>query len=278
MIRALLAHARPGYSLMLSWPYLLTVYYARAGKLEVATDLLSAAGLSLVLAGGYILNDVMDLRIDRLRREPKALARGELSRTFATVAALACLAAGTIIAFAFATMAFAATLTIVAAGLVAYDLTSKRIGIWKDWFVATLMTSIYALAAAQAGGFAGSRAMTLPIFACWMFCSSAAFEIFSDLADRKIDRDLGCGPRSLQRRPMVWMRIGNALLILGGGMLLLPGFVGAGPFYRWMMPLGAALPIALALASYKPATKMRFIYLEFVCVGVVTTADVLLYP
>lgn len=274
MIAGLIRLTRPAYTLGMVWAYLLTVYYARSARLEWVGDGWSGVALAMVVGGAYVLNDVADVAVDAEKGSARPLVAGEVSRRAALVFGVLLMAGGVAVAGRFAAGWFAGLLLAVAVALLIYDAGSKRLGVFKDIVVAMLVTSIYPLAAVQAGGFHGSRGATLPLFAMWMLLSSWAFEVFSDLADRKVDRTAGRALSPLQRHPWRWRRAGEIALVASALVLVAPMFAGCGWFYAMSVSALAGVPLVVGVRMRKPRSKMRAIYATFVGVGIATTMDV----
>lgn len=275
MLMPLLRVTRPVQTFLLTCPYLATLYYLRAGAMRAGwqTDLLSAASLALVLAGGYAINDAADVRYDRTRANPGPVAAGEVSGGRAAAVGVSLAAAGCLLGIIAAKPGFAICLIVVAAALLAYDLVSKRIGLWKEVVVGLLMSSTYVLAAGQVGGF-DERAATVRFFALWMFLSTIAYEIYSDVRDRRSDRQGGGGPAVIQAHPGRWMRMGDGLMVAGALALVGPAMFGCGSVYRLAAPLLVGGPLLGCVRARRPGSKMLWVFVQFLGVGVATMADV----
>jgi 4-hydroxybenzoate polyprenyltransferase len=255
--------------------YALTVYYARGGDMAgyVAETVLSTAALALVIAGGYVLNDVVDAEIDRRGAPHRAIAAGRVTRRAGAVWAASLLAAGLLVS-ALCRWEFPAALAVVAVELVAYDLLSKRLGVFKQLLVAALMASIYPLAIAASGGVAGSRARSLAFFPAWLFLTAFAYETLKDLRDRRDDPAIAGRPTPIQRRPRLWLAFSRAATLLAVPILVGPYLAGCG----WVYAAGAGVAAALAVAStFVPLrAAILCIYAECVLVGLAAAADVMI--
>lgn len=259
------------YGVPMAGTFLLTVYYARGGRLAWDRDAVAMVGLLAVIAGAYALNDAIDAHVDARNVPDRPVPAGRVSRRLAGTIGGGLMLAGLAVGW-FASAGFALALSAVAAGLVAYDLCSKRLGSAKQLVVAALMTSIYPLAIAQAGGALGPRRWALLPFAAWMFVSSFAYETFKDLRDRRGDRPAGVPPNSLQAHPVLWKQAGEAGITLGAGLLVAPAFLGC----RWLYAVGIVAMIAAAgwaVQTRSLRRKLLAIYVEFVIVGVFALAD-----
>jgi 4-hydroxybenzoate polyprenyltransferase len=235
---------------------------------------LSTAALALVIAAGYAVNDACDLAADRVNAPWRPVPAGRVSSRAAAVWGAALAAAGLALG-ALGPWPFAATLAAVAAGLLGYDLFSKRVGPVKPILVAALMTSIYPLAFAAAGGIHGSRAGSLAAFPVWMFLTAFGYEVLKDLRDAPGDRSVVPAPAPVHRRPHLWRGIASAAIVAGAAVLVAPAFLGCHGVYMVV----ASLAILSALGSVFLSTRLAIamVYGECFLVGVAATADVLAF-
>jgi 4-hydroxybenzoate polyprenyltransferase len=276
MLIPLLRLTRPGHALLMPWPFLLTVYYARSGAIRWPSDVFAALAMLVVIAGGYVLNDVCDVGYDRRDGRSRPIAAGEAPRMAAGVFGGTLMVAGCVLAAATAGRAFFWALAGLAAAYAVYDLVSKRIGIFKDVYVAAMMACLYPLAAAQAEGGSGPHGATLPLFALWLFLAALAYEILTDIRDRKSDRAGGGGPIRIQKHPRYWMQVANGVLVVAGVVLVVPAFVGCRWVYLSLVPILAGIPWILSIVARRVRAKIFWIFLEFVGVGLACTADVVI--
>lgn len=162
---------------------------------------------------------------------------------------------------------FLAALSVVVAVLILYDLFSKRMGIGKQLLVAALMTSIYPLAFAQAGGATGGRAGTLAIFPVWMFLTSFGYEGLKDVRDITGDRSVSDIPTWIQRHPVLGRRISLAAVLVG------PYFAGCGWVY--LAVASVVMLVAMVTVLVPAPWTLTMIYVECVLVGIAATADLI---
>lgn len=273
---ALLRLCRLYYVVPFSLGYTLILYYALGGRmagrwLEAAT---TTGALALVLCGAYALNDAVDLEVDRVNAPGRPVAAGRISRRAAATLAGALMASGLLLGTS-GTLGFSLTLTVVTAGLVAYDLASKRLGAAKQLAVAALMVSLYPLAFAQSGGPSGPRAASLFVFPAWLFVTSFAYETLKDLRDAEGDLRAAPEPSALQRAPGRWRTIANAALLAGVPLVVAPLAFGCRAVY-----LAASAPaIALALAATRLPVRRAIpaVYAEITAVALAAALDVMAY-
>jgi len=275
-VSALLRLCRLYYVVPFSLGYTLILYYALGGRmagrwLEAAT---TTGALALVLCGAYALNDAVDLEVDRVNAPGRAVAAGRISRRAAATLAGALMASGLLLGTS-GTLGFSLILTVVTAGLVAYDLASKRLGAAKQLAVAALMVSLYPLAFAQSGGPSGPRAASLFVFPVWLFLTSFAYETLKDLRDAEGDLRAAPAPSALQRAPARWRTIANAALLAGVPLVVAPLAFGCRAVY-----LAASAPaIALALAATRLPVRRAIpaVYAEITAVALAAALDVMAY-
>lgn len=273
---AALLLCRPYYAIPFALTYLLTVYYARGGLMagQWPGALLSAAALALLVAFAYVMNDVCDVAVDRLNAPRRPIASGRVRRRAAAVFAAVLLGGAMALAGA-CRWQFLAVLAALAAGLIGYNLFSKRLGAFKQLCVAVLATGIYPLALAQAGGARGSRAGSLAVFPIWWFLTAVGYELLKDLRDAKGDRIAAAGALPLHRRARLWRRVSAGAIWAAALMLVGPALLGC----RWVYMAIAAAAMAAALAAGLLPTRRAIaaVYVECWLVGAAATLDVLIF-
>ena len=255
--------------------HLLTVYYARGGRMEGhwGAALRSSGALALLVASAYVMNDALDVVVDRINAPRRPIPAGRVRRRTA-VAWCVTLAVAALALSATCRWPFAAALVGVAGGLAVYNLLSKRLGAAKQLCVAVLVTCIYPLAIAQAGGVTGNRAATLAVFPAWWFLTAFAYELLKDLRDAEGDRRVASRPSPVHRRPVLWRRLGIAALWSGALLLVGPALLGCGWVYA---AFAAAAMCAALVAGFRPLRQaILLVYVECILVGVAATADVMI--
>jgi len=276
----LLRLCRLYYALPLSFTLGLTIIYAHDGHIgrQWGGTIAASIALALVVAAGYVFNDVCDRRIDRINAPARPLAAGHVSIGIACLWAGLLAAAGLMIAWASCRSSFTLLLGGVAAALFVYDLFSKRLGFGKQLLVATLMTSIYPLAIAQAGSVRGwslpvvpSRAATLIFFPVWLFLTGLGYEILKDIRDRHGDQLAARESMWIAAGPERARRIAAAAILLGTLVLILPAGVGCGSLYRSIVPAAIIAGVVSTVLPLRSA--LVALYVECVLVGVAATAD-----
>ncbi len=263
------------YVVPMSLAYTLTVCYALGGApaAERPAIALSTAALALVIAAAYVFNDVCDRRVDCVNAPHRPIAAQRVTPVAAVAWALGLCAAGLVLA-AWCRWQFLLVLAAVATLLLLYDVFSKRLGVGKQLLVAALMTSIYPLAFAQAGGAVGDRAATLAIFPCWMFLTAFGYEALKDIRD--IVGDLSATGRLtwIQRRPRFARRVSLLAIFVGALVLVGPRLAGCGSVYMSIAGIAALCAVGTALVPSRWALLM--IYTECMLVGIAATADLIL--
>ena len=145
----------------------------------------ACASASLIAAGGYVVNDVGDVEIDRINRPARPLPRGDLSVGAALVWGASLMAVG--MAFSWFLRWPAQVIALFAAlGLVAYAAWLKRTLLIGHFLVATISGLVFLY-----GGLAGpDRAIALvPAILAWAF--HLGREMLKAAADREGDLAMG---------------------------------------------------------------------------------------
>jgi len=269
----LLRLCRLYYVVPMALAYTLTVYYARGGRVDGFWPQigLSTAALALVIAAAYVLNDVCDWAVDHRATRDRPIAVGRTSRRAGAIWGGSLMTAGLALGAA-CRGPFLATLVGVAVVLIVYDLLSKRLGAFKPLLAAALMTAIYPLALAEAGGASGDRAGSLAIFPLWLFLTAFGYEILKDLRDRIADASETGRRSALHRYPRRWRMMAGVAVVGSVPLLVGPFFTGCG----WVYLVGAAVAAVAAIASvFLPVREaIRCVYAECFLVCLAATADV----
>ena len=260
------------YCLPLSFAYGLAVCYALGDQMagQWPGVVWSSLALTLIMASAYMLNDVLDARVDRINAPHRPIAAGRVRPRVAAAWAGALAVMGMAAAL-FCRWQFLTGLAILAAGLGIYDLISKRLGPLKQLVVALLTTAIYPLAVLQAGNTGGQRAGTLLYFPIWLFLTAFAYEGFKDIRDAAGDGAAAGQPGWIRTRPRLAIGLFRLAAVLGGASLIAPALAGCGRVYAVL--IGPAILAAIALALLPPRRALAAIYIECVLVGVAATAD-----
>ena len=266
-MRAWLELLRLQYSLPFVWPFALTVWYASGGDLNGRHASLVWACCSLVslLCGTYSLNDVLDVRFDAINAPGRPICSGRISRKAGAWAAgvffVAALGMASIAGGGF----FIAT-CLLAGALVGYNCFSKRLGRAKPFGASALVTAIYPLALAQAGGIVGPRAGSLYCFAGWMFLTVCGYEMFKDIRDRRGDSQ---SPLNVKQ----YWTLGNLTIALGAIALLPAAALGMSWAYAPAVCMLVAPPAIWAIVTRRLRNKFIAVYAEFLAMGIITTLD-----
>lgn len=268
----LLRLCRLYYCVPLSFAYGLTVCYALGDRLAAQWPgvVRSSLALMLVVAAAYVLNDVLDVDVDRINAPARPIAAGRVRPVIATIWAAVLLAAG-LAAGLLCRWPFLAGLAVLGFGLAVYDLLSKRLGPAKQLVVAVLTTAIYPLAVLQAGGATGSRAATLAFFPIWLLLTAFAYEGFKDVRDIAGDGRAAGGFNWIAARPRLAVGLFRLAAVLGGLSLIAPAFAGCGRIYTILV--APAIVVAVVSAFLPPRRVLAAIYVECVLVGLAATAD-----
>ncbi|MGM0490454.1 MAG: UbiA family prenyltransferase [Planctomycetota bacterium] len=272
MIGPLLRLMRLYYSLPFSAGFLVILAYLRSGELaaiqrEVA---FSFFALFCVISAGYVFNDVRDVRIDKINCPHRVLAAGRVSGKVAVLWAGVLLMSGMAVAWLCNPFFFLGT-GAIAAGLICYDLVSKRIGVFKDLFVALLTTSLYPLAFTLAEPVNTPRLNVLFIHPVWLLLSAAGYEMLKDIRDVEGDNRLRgdtlgyCQSRTFQ--------IMARVLVLTGSLVTLVPFMLGYCHVVYLAASVAAILLAVLSTFRQPAAAMRYIYGEIFLVTAGSLAD-----
>lgn len=188
MIWAWIRLTRPYYSLPLTCGLFVITSYITGGDLSVLgmKFVYGFIALYLVISAGYTLNDVCDISADAVNNPNRILPKKKITPKAALIGAVILFAAGIIVS-TFCGIPYTELLTVVAGGLVLYDLFSKKMGIFKNITAAALTTSLYPLSFALAEPVLTPRLNSLYIFPAWLFFTAVGYEMLKDIEDIKGD-------------------------------------------------------------------------------------------
>lgn len=152
--------------------------------------LVAAAAAFLICAGGNIVNDLVDIEVDRVNRPDRVLVRGALSKQYAIVLAVLVNIAAVLLALAVNLTVTTIALVVIAL-LLLYNLWLKRVPLAGNVVIAALGGLTF-----MTGGFAIDyvMALTLPgplIPAAYAFFFHMVREIIKDVEDIEGDSRVG---------------------------------------------------------------------------------------
>jgi 4-hydroxybenzoate polyprenyltransferase len=239
--------------------------------------LLGEAALFFLLCGGFLLNDVLDLKYDLINRPQTVYIGRDISQRLAVILGLLLFASSLLCAF----LAGRAVPWVVMAqmlALVVYDLFSKRMSYFKPVFMAALFVTIYPLSLAIAGGGVPCpRRDSLYIFPVWLFLTVLSYEWVTDARDRigdALDQTSGF-TRKFGAKTM--LNAGRILTCLALPIALIPYLLGQ----CHEIYLAGVIIAAVALASHLILKKIDFVaVLHAVVISIVLSSllDVIFRP
>ena len=277
MILPLLRLTRPYYSLPLSCGLIVITAYVVGGQLHTVGPSLAAAWLSLVcvLSAAYILNDVCDLRFDAINSPGRMLPGRKVSPAIALAASFALFVPGIALAW-LCGVSFFILLVLVAAGLILYDVYSKRWGLYKNIAAAALTTSLYPLAFALADAVDTPRLKVLWIHPLWLFLTALGYEMLKDIRDVRGDC-LAANPRQVERcgRPgFLWSA--RLLLLTASLLTILPYLLGWCRTIYLVSSL-TAIVLSVVLLGKPPVKAIPYVYASVFIITAGAMADVWVY-
>lgn len=277
MILSLIRLTRPYYSIPLSGGLIVISLYLSGGNIHAIGITLCCAFFALysILSAGYILNDVCDMRVDVINRPCRMLPAGRVSRITALLSSIGLFMAGIGISL-FCGWRFFAVMALIAAGLVVYDLYSKRMGLFKNVFVAILTASLYPLSFTLTEPSMTPRVKVLFIHPIWLLLTTVGYEMLKDIQDTKGDSTVGHWQSGLYRNCPAFLRSARLLIVSASMLTLLPYLLG---YCRLVYLIAAILAIALAGLSCRQSipNAIRLVYTEVFIITVGSLADLLVY-
>jgi geranylgeranylglycerol-phosphate geranylgeranyltransferase len=219
---------------------------------------MAALCAAFVCAAGNIVNDLVDIDIDRVNRPQRVLVRQALSRRYAiTLAIILNIAA---LGVALTVSVAVALIGLVAIGLLmAYNLRLKRVTLLGNAVIAFLggMTFLTGgLAVDTAGAFELPGPLIPALFA---FLFHLVREIIKDVQDIEGDRKIGITtlPQAIGVKPSLWLASGIFTVLAAA--TLVPILLGwFGDWYKLITIYIMDLPLAalLILICLRPTERM----------------------
>lgn len=220
--------------------------------------MMAALCAGLVCAAGNIVNDLVDIDIDRINRPRRVLVRQALSHRYAIILATILNLAALGVA---ATVSLAVALTgLLAIGLLmAYNLRLKRVTFLGNVVIA-LLGGMTFLTGGMAVDVAGVFELPGPLIpALFAFLFHLVREIIKDVQDLEGDRRLGVKtlPQEIGVKPSLWLAFGIFLALAAAALVpVLLGWFGDWyeliTIYIMDLPLGALL----LFICFRPTERM----------------------
>jgi geranylgeranylglycerol-phosphate geranylgeranyltransferase len=277
MIIALIRLMRLYYSLPLSLGLLVIVSYIVGGDLDLVEVSMTVPFFALlsVISAGYVLNDICDVAVDAINCPNRMMPAGRVSRRAAIICSVLLFAMGLVLA-SFCGWGFLLVLAMISAGLVVYDIYSKRLGVFKDVLVAVLATSLYPLAFTLAKPVETTVLKSLFIFPVWLFLTALGYEMLKDICDIEGDSQITqrlSNSYCHSKRFEVSARI---IIVAAGVLTILPFLLGYCKFIYLACSI-VAIVLSLFSLKYPPGKAIRFIYAEVFLITAGSMVDLLVY-
>lgn len=229
-----------------------------AGDIAFYGPAMAALCAAFVCAAGNIVNDLVDIDIDRINRPHRTLVRQALSRRFAITLAIVLNIAALGVALTVSTAV--ALIGLVAIGLLmAYNLRLKRVTFLGNVVIA-LLGGMTFLTGGMAVDLAGAFELPGPLIpALFAFLFHLVREIVKDVQDIAGDRKLGIKtlPQAIGVRPSLWLALGSFLVLVAATFV--PIWLGwFGEWYKLITIYTMDLPLAalLILLCFRPTERM----------------------
>jgi geranylgeranylglycerol-phosphate geranylgeranyltransferase len=231
--------------------------YLAAGFVTTPALWVTMAGVFCICAGGNIVNDIIDRRIDTISHPDRPIPAGKVSIHAAKVLAIIFhLSAMILIAFSNLTVALAGVFAILA--LLAYNLRLKRVPL-----VGNLIIAILAGLTLVCGGLAVDPDATLllpgPIVAAmFAFFFHLIREIIKDIEDMDGDSRNNASSLALWLGVKPSLSLALLLTLIAMALTVLPFVLGwYGIVYLWIVLLLVDLPVTafVLLAFLRPSRR-----------------------
>jgi len=277
MIIALLRLMRLYYSLPLAGGFIVIVFYLVGGNVtHIYKQLvLSFLSLSGIISAAYVYNDVCDVDIDEINCPNRMLPCGKINRKTALLWSIVLFIAGFVFA-ALCNWKFFSFMCIIGIALIFYDIFSKRIGIFKDILVASLMTSLYPLAFTLTDSIQTVRLKVLFIHPLWLFLTSLGYEMLKDIRDFKGDRKINSPAIADYSPKKSFLYISQIIIVTASLITPLPFVLGYCKKIYLLASIGAII-LAILSTRKKPTIAIRYIYAEVFLITAGSVVDLLVF-
>ena len=277
MIRSLIRLTRPYYTVPLTAGLPVIAAYVAGGRPNAAEGSLlwAMAALWSVLSAAYALNDYCDIRFDAVNSPHRPLPDKEIAPGIALAASGGLFAAGLALA-SLCGLPFFLLLTLVAVGLAAYDVYSKRLGLLKPLAVALLTTSLYPMAFAIQEPADTPRLCVLAIHPVWLLMTTLGYEMLKDIRDVPGDRAVGSRREAERRAEPGFLLAARAILLAASLLTLLPYALGYCKEVYLLSAIGAIGLVALAIQE-QPLRAIPYVYASVVVITAGSLADLWAY-
>lgn len=212
--------------------YVITAWFY-GQPVHLAAMLGAALSTLLISSGGFVINDVLDVEIDRINRPDRPLAAGRVSLDTARTLYVSLTGLG--VALAWTINAATGTLALVIAlALFGYSIGFKRRFLVGHLTIAALGSLLFLF-----GGLAAGHALPTLYSVLFTFPAFFAREVLKTVPDYEGDRASGVDNLATRYSPKTALRVGQVALALTAVTL---------PLVTRIWPLnGLFLPLVLAL-------------------------------
>jgi geranylgeranylglycerol-phosphate geranylgeranyltransferase len=277
MIKSLLKLMRLYYVLPLTAGFVIIVSFLTAGHLHAIRFeiLLAVLSLSCTIAAGYVLNDLCDIEVDRINNPQRVLPADRVDPKIALALTIFLFASALVFA-ALCNWRFLIAIALIAAGLVFYDLYSKRLGLFKAVTVAILTTSLYPLAFTFTASVDSPRLKSLYIFPAWLFLSCIAYEMLKDICDVAGDSRIFAHGIAAYSSRQWFLPAARTIAIIAGLLSIAPFALG---YCKLIYLATSIIAIGLMILSTRktPPIAIPFIYTQIFLITIGSFVDLLVF-
>ncbi len=212
--------------------------WTHALPFDYGVMLVAALATALVSSGGFVINDILDIEIDRVNRPDRPLAAGSVSLSTAWTLYAGCTVGGVLLGFMVKPVAGLVAL-LIALALFLYSYTLKKRFLVGHLTIATMGAALLPFGAVAAG-----EVMPVLYSALFVFPAFFAREVLKTVPDYAGDKAAGVDNIATRYGPQVALRVAQVALLLVALAL---------PLVRLLWPLNSAY-LVMVLAVIWPAT------------------------
>ncbi len=224
---------------------------------------LAAVSVFLVTSGGNIVNDIVDIEVDRLNHPNRPLVTGKMAAGTAKVYAVLLFAIAAAVSFLISYIAMSVVLAAIFL-LVAYEISLKKKGLSGNFVISLLIGAIFIF-----GGVAVNSYFRMVFLFILAFFSNMSREIIKDVQDVEGDKDRTTFPKVHGIKNS--LRLSDSFIAVLVVCSFIPYFLGILSLYYFILVIAADIVFILSgILSVRNAGKGQQVSKYAMIIGMVS--------
>ncbi len=234
-----------------------------AMRLHLLAVTLAAISVFLVTSGGNIVNDIVDIDVDKLNHPNRPLVTGKIAAGTAKVYAVLLFAIAAAVSFMISYIAISVVMVAIFL-LVAYEISLKRKGLSGNFVISLLIGEIFIF-----GGVAVNSYFRMIFLFILAFFSNMSREIIKDVQDVEGDKDRMTFPKVHGIKNS--LRLSDAFIAILVICSFIPYFLGILSLYYFILVIVADIVFILSgILSVRNARKGQQVSKYAMIIGMVS--------